>query len=177
MKLNISENRIKTSHYGNSAESRRKEIADRFGKIFNPDDHMLTCKDGKVLNIQIGKKYRCTAFDNQKVEIVDIEDILDDGSAMLDVAYRNKRYTVASTQLYESKLRKEASYTGRFKYTSVSDVAIDIKNRIKAAYDLLDSGTEGLTETDNEYIHRSIDLLTSAYNDCLDLCAELENYS
>lgn len=72
---------------------------------------------------------------------------------------------------------KEASYTGRFKYTSVADVAIDIKNRIKAAYDLLDSGTEGLTEEDNKYIQRSIDLLTSAYNDCLDLCAELENYS
>ena len=116
MKLKISENRIKTSHYGNSAESRRKEIADRFGKIFNPDDHMLTCKDGKVLNIQIGKKYRCTAFDNQKVEIVDIEDILDDGSAMLDVAYRNKRYTVASTQLYESKLREQ-------------DVEIEVKNK------------------------------------------------
>ena len=107
MKLKINESGVKHFHYGNSPESKRKEIADRFGKTFTPDDHILTCKDGKSLNIQIGKKYKCTAFDGQRVEVVDIEDMFDDGSAMLDVAHRNNRYTVSSTQIYESKLHEQ----------------------------------------------------------------------
>ena len=107
MKLKIKEDGVKHFHYGNSPESKRKEIADRFGKTFTPDDHVLTCKDGKSLNIQIGKKYKCTAFDGQRVEVVDIEDVFDDGSAMLDVAHRNNRYTVSSTQIYESKLHEQ----------------------------------------------------------------------
>jgi hypothetical protein len=68
---------------------------------------MITCKDGKVINIQIGKKYRCTSCNDQRVEIVDIDELFDDGSAMLDVAWRNKRYSVASTQIYESVLREK----------------------------------------------------------------------
>lgn len=104
---NLKEDRVKHYHYGNSQESRRKEISDRFGKPFIPDDHMIVCKDGKTINIQIGKKYKCTSFYGQRVEVVDIEDVLDDGTAMLDVAWRNKRYAVASTQLYESKLHEQ----------------------------------------------------------------------
>ena len=107
MKLMINEEAVKHYNYGNSDESRRKETADRFGFDFTPDDHMITCKDGKVINIQIGKKYRCTSCNNQRVEIVDIDELFDDGSAMLDVAWRNKRYSVASTQIYESVLREK----------------------------------------------------------------------
>ena len=98
----LKEDRVKHYHYGNSPESKRKEISDRFGKPFTPDDHMIVCKDGKTINIQIGKKYKCTSFYGQRVEVVDIEDFLSDGTAMLDVAWRNKRYAVASTQIYES---------------------------------------------------------------------------
>lgn len=115
MKLTINEEAVKHYHYGNSGESRRKEVADRFGFDFTPDDHMITCKDGKVINIQLGKKYRCTSCNNQRVEIVDIDELFDDGSAMLDVAWRNKRYTVSSTQIYESVLREK-------------DVEIDVKH-------------------------------------------------
>jgi hypothetical protein len=107
VKLTINEEAVKHYHYGNSGESRRKETADRFGFDFTPNDHMITCKDGKVINIQIGKKYRCTSCNNQRVEIVDIDELFDDGSAMLDVAWRNKRYSVASTQIYESVLREK----------------------------------------------------------------------
>lgn len=120
---------VKHSHYGSSPESRRKEVSDRFGGTFTPDDHMLVCKDGKILNIQIGKKYRCTAFDGQRVEIVDIDQIIDgdDGdSAMIDVVYRNKRYTVTSNQLYESL--NEADYAGYydpFDYQTWETVHID----------------------------------------------------
>ena len=103
----INEEAVKHYNYGNSDESRRKETSDRFGFDFTPDDHMITCKDGKVINIQIGKKYRCTSCNNQRVEIVDIDELFDDGSAMLDVAWRNKRYSVASTQIYESVLREK----------------------------------------------------------------------
>lgn len=113
--IKLSEEPIKYYHYGHSGESRRKETADTFGFDFIPDDHMITCKDGKVINLQIGKKYRCTAFNDQRVEIVDIEELFDDGCAMLDVAWRNKRYTVASTQIYESALREK-------------DVDIDVKH-------------------------------------------------
>lgn len=115
MKLTINEEAVKHYHYGNSGESRRKEVADRFGFDFTPDDHMITCKDGKVINIQLGKKYRCTSCNNQRVEIVDIDELFDDGSAMLDVAWRNKRHTVSSTQIYESVLREK-------------DVEIDVKH-------------------------------------------------
>jgi hypothetical protein len=103
----MNEEAVKHFHYGKSGESRRREIADRFGLDFTPDDHMITCKDGKVINIQIGKKYRCTSCNNQRVEIVDIDELFDDGSAMLDVAWRNNRYLVASTQIYESVLREK----------------------------------------------------------------------
>ena len=103
---NMNENDVKYYHYGRSGESKRKEIADRFGKTFIPDDHILVCKDGKSINVQIGKKYKCTAFNGQRVEVVDIEDVSDDGSALLDVAWRNNRYTVASHQIYESKLHE-----------------------------------------------------------------------
>lgn len=112
---NMNENNVKYYHYGRSEESKRKEIADRFGKTFIPDDHILVCRDGKSINVQIGKKYKCTAFNGQRVEVVDIEDVSDDGSALLDVAWRNNRYTVASHQIYESKLHEQ-------------NVEIDVKN-------------------------------------------------
>ena len=86
-------------------ESRRKEIADRLGGKFTPDDHLLMCKDNKLINIQIGKKYKCTAFNGQRVEVVSVDDIFtNDGqdTATLTVSYRHKLYGVASTQLYES---------------------------------------------------------------------------
>ena len=58
MRLHINE---ANAYNLDNAESRRKEIGDRFGKSFTPDDHVLICKDGKKLNIQVGKKYKCTA--------------------------------------------------------------------------------------------------------------------
>lgn len=86
-------------------ESRRKEIADRFGKSFTPDDHILVCKDGKKLNIQVGKKYKCTACNGQRVEVVSIDDIFNDDrgdSALITAYYRGKMIAISSTQLYES---------------------------------------------------------------------------
>lgn len=87
-----------------NAESRRKEIADRFDKKFTPDDHILRCKDDKELNIQVGKKYKCTACNGQRVEIVSIDDIYDDNSATVTALYRGKMIMIGSTQLYESKM-------------------------------------------------------------------------
>lgn len=86
-------------------ESRRKEIADRFGKPFTPDDHMLVCKDDKLINIQVGKKYKCTAFNGQRVEIVSIDTLYpeDKGdSASITAFYRGNMYSIGSNQLYES---------------------------------------------------------------------------
>lgn len=98
----------KESHAYNldSSESRRKEMSDRFGRGFKPDDHMLVCKDGKIINVQIGRKYKCSAMNGQRVEIVSIDDRNTDDrgeSAMLTVLHRGRMYNVASTQLYESK--------------------------------------------------------------------------
>lgn len=103
-------------------------------------------------------------------------DVTDDGNYAY-IVENIKANSSKRNKFSRDKKRNIKESSGRFQYESVADVAIDIKNRIKAAYDLLDSGTEGLTEEDNKYIQRSIDLLTSAYNDCLDLCSELENYS
>ena len=97
-------------------ESRRKEIADRFGRTFTPDDHYLVCKDDKILNIQVGKKYKCTACNGQRVEIVSINDIYTDDrgdTASLTAYYRGKMIMIGSTQLYESLTEKisEKDYT------------------------------------------------------------------
>jgi len=94
-----------------NSESRRKEIADRFGRTFTPDDHILVCKDGKKLNIQVGKKYKCTACNGQRVEIVSIDDIYTDDrgdTASITAYYRGKLIMVGSTQLYESIHRKRS---------------------------------------------------------------------
>ena len=95
-------------------ESRRKEIADRFGGEFNPDNHILICKDNKSINIQVGKKYRCTAFGGQRVEIVSIDNIFTDNrgdSASITALYRNRLYEISSTQLYESTNSKNLKLT------------------------------------------------------------------
>ena len=126
-KLKIKEDKVKYYHYGLSPESRRKEVADRFGNVFTPDDHMITCKDGKVLNVQIGKKYKCTAFNGQRIEVVDIEDTFDDGTAMLDVAWRNNRYAVGSDQIYESKLHeKDVEIKENIYDTDTEDALLDL---------------------------------------------------
>ena len=102
----MGEEKIKNYAYNlDSDESRRKEIADRFGRTFTPDDHILVCKDGKKLNIQVGKKYKCTATNGQRVEIVSIDEIFpeDNGdSALITAFYRGKMIAIGSTQLYES---------------------------------------------------------------------------
>lgn len=92
------------------AESRRKEIADRFGRTFTPDDHILVCKDGKKLNIQVGKKYKCTACNGQRVEIVSIDELFpeDNGdSALITAYYRGNMIAIGSNQLYESVNKKK----------------------------------------------------------------------
>jgi hypothetical protein len=94
-----------------NSESRRKEIADRFGRTFTPDDHILVCKDGKKLNIQVGKKYKCTACNGQRVEIVSIDDIYTDDrgdTASITAYYRGKLIMIGSTQLYESIRQKRS---------------------------------------------------------------------
>ena len=106
MKLRIREiYEMESAAYNlDNKESRRKEVADRFGKEFIPDDHILRCKDNKELNIQVGKKYKCTACNGQRVEIVSIDNIYDDKSATLTALYRGKMIMIGSTQLYESKM-------------------------------------------------------------------------
>ena len=108
MKLHIKEDyEIESAAYNlDDEESRRKEIADRFGKKFIPDDHLLRCKDDKELNIQVGKKYKCTATNGQRVEIVSIDKIYDDNSATITAFYRGNMIAIGSTQLYESKLKE-----------------------------------------------------------------------
>ena len=108
MKLRIREiYEMESATYNlDNKESRRKEVADRFGKEFIPDDHILRCKDNKELNIQVGKKYKCTACNGQRVEIVSIDNIYDDKSATLTALYRGKMIMIGSTQLYESKMMK-----------------------------------------------------------------------
>ena len=107
MKLHIREDyEIESSAYNlDNKESRRKEIADRFGKEFIPDNHILRCKDNKELNIQVGKKYKCTATNGQRVEIVSIDDIFDDNSALVTAYYRGKMLAIGSMQLYESNTK------------------------------------------------------------------------
>lgn len=104
-KLKKDEGIINRAYNLDNAESRRKEIADRFGDKFAPDDHFLICKDNELINVQVGKKYKCTACNGQRVEIVSIDNIVTDNrgdTASLTVSYRNKLYIVSSTQLYES---------------------------------------------------------------------------
>ena len=104
MRLHIKEDyEIESAAYNlDNKESRRKEVADRFGKEFIPDDHILRCKDNKELNIQVGRKYKCTATNGQRVEVVSIDDIYDDNSATITALYRGKMIMIGSTQLYES---------------------------------------------------------------------------
>lgn len=103
--------RVKQSYYNpQNDESRRKKFADEWERLFTPDDHMLVCKDGKIINVQVGKKYKFTSFNGQRAEVVSIDDLFDEEngqSAMLTVAYRGNMYSVTSNQLFESKqLRK-----------------------------------------------------------------------
>lgn len=133
-------------------ESRRKEIADRLEGTFTPDDHLLICKDNKLINVQIGKKYKCTAFNGQRVEVVSVDDIYTDNrgdTATLTVSYRHKLYGVASTQLYESvdmidklnkKLKKDESYRTRIYPSNFN---------IDDVQDFLDTFTE--KTLDNKY--------------------------
>ena len=115
-----------------SAESKRKEFADRFGRDFTPDDHILVCKDNKKLNIQVGKKYKCTAFNGQRVEVVSIDDILTDDrgdSAMITAYYRGNMYAIASTQLYES-----VKNTYKNRYWVTDDNYIPLPNQPNEGY-------------------------------------------
>ena len=159
-------------HYGNSSESRRKEIADRFGKSFTPDDHNILCKDGKVLNIQIGKKYRCTACNGQRVEIVDIEETFEDGTAMLDVAYRNNRYTVASTQIYES-IKRNKRVKEDFTVTDADygrDIAEEVANIMQDMdwQDSLDDSYDNPDEAWDAYVDQVLEQLESDPQEVID---------
>lgn len=159
-------------HYGNSSESRRKEIADRFGKSFTPDDHNILCKDGKVLNIRIGKKYRCTACNGQRVEIVDIEETFEDGTAMLDVAYRNNRYTVASTQIYES-IKRNKRVKEDFTITDADygrDIAEEVANIMHDMdwQDSLDDSYDNPDEAWDAYVDQVLEQLESDPQEVID---------
>ena len=109
-KLKKDEGVIHRAYNLDNDESRRKEIADTFGHNFTPDNHILICRDNKPLNIQVGKKYKCTACNDQRVEVVSIDDVYTDDrgdTASITVLYRGKMYAVASTQLYESYNAKD----------------------------------------------------------------------
>jgi hypothetical protein len=100
MKLQIKES---NAYNLDNAESRRKEISDRFGGSFEPDNHILVCKDNKEMNIQVGRKYKCTAFNGQRVEIVSVDEIMSNeygDSAILSALYRGKLYSITSNQLF-----------------------------------------------------------------------------
>ena len=141
-------------------ESRRKEIADRLGGKFTPDDHLLICKDNKLINIQVGNKYKCTAFNGQRVEVVSVDDIYTDDrgdTATLTVSYRHKLYGVASTQLYESvdsidklnkKLKKDESLN--------KSLVKESSKKSYWKYSLSDRAIERMENSDRYFDERSI---------------------
>ena len=128
------------------AESRRKEIADRFGRTFIPDDHILVCKDGKKLNIQVGKKYKCTACNGQRVEIVSIDELFpgDTGdSALITAYYRGNMIAIGSNQLYESVNKKKLTKEGYNENEEIANLLFDIETTgdsrlIDKAYNFID---------------------------------------
>lgn len=148
MRLTINEG---SAYNLDNAESRRKEVADRFGKSFTPDDHILICKDGKKLNIQVGKKYKCTACNGQRVEIVSIDELFpeDDGdSALITAYYRGKMIAIGSTQLYEHSSMVNKSRTVMSESEKYSDGNVNFS----VPYD-----TTNLDEWDREQFDSLID--------------------
>ena len=71
---------------------------------------------------------------------------------------------------------KESSNNERFRFSSASDVALNVYGTVDKVCDILGE-IDGLTEKDNEYIARAFNLLESARRDLYHICDELENYA
>ena len=101
-----------------------------------------------------------------------------DPSARYRVIFRrvpNEDYQ-ESNRRNRGQVVKESSNNEQFRFSSASDVALNVYGTVDKVCDILGE-IDGLTEKDNEYIARAFNLLESARRDLYHICDELENYA